>query len=190
MAKKEQNGEVKRDGPIGLGKVKSIEDVKAETLVGDVRDLLLQEARDAKEGLPWTLRGEKDQREVVDRLDRFSRTIIARAVELVAASGARNTIPGQIKQWRVKDGVQIQVDAPECTETILSLCDGGRQVRLVFADPEAFAGERSAITPAPDQRRLNLDDGDGGPIPPPKPPGGPGKDDGPTFDGTDAGRRG
>lgn len=161
----------KTSGPKGLGKVTKIEQMRAETIVGDVRDFVLQEARDAKDGLPWTLRGEQAQREMIDRADRFARTLVERVLELVASDGQK-AVPGQVKQWRVKDGLQIQIDAIEHTENIMTLCEGGRLVRIVFQDPEAYSGEREKITPAPDQRRLGLEGDEeegGGDGPPPKP---------------------
>lgn len=174
-AKKPPRGNVEAKttgGPQGLGKVLSIEDIKAETLVGDIRDLLLQELRDAKNTLPWTLRGEKEQREAIDRVNTVARNLVTQVVHRVAAQGEKS-IRCQVKKWQVKDGIQIQVDAIEHTENILTLCEGGKLASLIFSDPEAFEGERAPITAAPDQSRMfGGDENDG---------------DGPVFDNTDNG---
>jgi Holliday junction resolvase RusA-like endonuclease len=92
--------------PRGLGRVKTIEDLKTDTLLGDVRDLILQEMRDAKNALPWTTRSEKEQGEMIDRADRFAGNLIAKVVNLVAA-GNNPAIPVTVKQWTVSDELKI-----------------------------------------------------------------------------------
>lgn len=143
----------KPKNPNGVGHVTAPDAIKSETLIGDVRDLLLQEARDAKDGLPWPQRGEKAQEEFIDRVDRFSRHLVEQIVQRVAARGERS-IGVQIKQWRVKDGIQIQVDAHTSLETITALAESGNAGRLVFTDIEQFVGERAPVRPSPDQRRM------------------------------------
>ena len=48
--------------PRGLGRVKDIDSIQTETLRGDIRDLILQEMRDAKEAPPMGRRGLKNSR--------------------------------------------------------------------------------------------------------------------------------
>lgn len=175
MSGKKNGGAKKANGsgePEGLGRVQAIKDMKAETLVGDVRDLLLQEFRDAKQGLPWTVRSEKDQREVIDRISNFATDIIHRAFELFTEKGERS-IRVMVRQWRVKDGVQIQVDALRSSDVIQALSESGVVATLVLIDPSQFEESRGDISPSPDQRRLGLteddDDFDG---PPPRGPNG------------------
>lgn len=152
----------------GLGRVKSVDDIKADTLVGDVRDLVLQEMRDAKEALPWTVRTEKQQAEMIDRADRFARTLVSKVVNAVAA-GNNPAVPVTIKEWKVTDELKVALVGAATLQNMHSMIDGGSIGFLVFADKEPFQGEREPVKPTPDQADL-IDDGsdedDGRPSPP------------------------
>ena len=137
----------------GLGRVTAVEDVKTETLVGDVRDLILQEMRDAKNALPWTVRSEKDQRDMIDRADGFAKSIIARLVNLIAA-GNNPAIPVTIKEWKVADELKIALVGSPVIYNLETLIEGGKLGFLVFADKEPYQGEREPVAPAPDQGDL------------------------------------
>jgi hypothetical protein len=139
--------------PRGLGRVKSVDDVKADTLVGDVRDLVLQEMRDAKEALPWTTRSEKQQAEMIDRADRFARNIVAKIVNLVAA-GDNPAVPVTIKEWKVTDELKVALVGAATLSNLNAMIDGGAIGFLVFADKEPFSGEREPVQPAPEQPDL------------------------------------
>lgn len=144
--------------PRGLGRVKSIEDLKTDTMVGDVRDLVLQEMRDAKNALPWTTRSEKEQGEMIERADRFARNIAARIVNLVAA-GNNPAVPVTVKQWTVSDELKVALTGAASHSNVTAMIDGGMIGFLVFADKEPFDGEREPIKPAPNQTPLIDDDG-------------------------------
>lgn len=141
----------------GLGRVKSIDDIKADTLVGDVRDLVLQEMRDAKEALPWTVRSEKQQAEMIDRCDRFARNLVTKIVNAVAA-GNNPAVPVTVKEWKVTDELKISLVGAANLQNMHCMIDGGAIGFLVFADKEPFQGEREPIKPTPDQGDL-IDDG-------------------------------
>lgn len=145
-----------KNQPRGLGRVKKIEDLKTDTLLGDVRDLILQEMRDAKNALPWTTRSEKDQREMIDRADRFAGNLIAKVVNLVAA-GDNPAIPVTVKKWTVSDELQIALSTAASHANVSTMIDGGLIGFLVFADKEPFQGEREPVQAAKDQPSL-LDD--------------------------------
>ena len=157
--------------PIGLGRVKNTDAIQAPTLVGDVRDLLLQEMRDTKNALPWTTRSEKEQREMIDRADRFARDLVTKAISVVAAAECPS-IRVKIDSWTVKDGIKIVTKAFTTPDNVAALSDGTDTPLLVFVSLDDVGGERGTISPAPDQPRLGDDD-----------------DDGPVFDRTDAGNR-
>lgn len=148
----------KTKSPRGLGRVKNVEALKTDTLVGDTRDLILQEMRDAKNALPWTTRSEKEQAEMIDRADRFARTIIAKIVNLVAA-GDNPAIPVTIKKWVVADELQVAIQGAASLDNMQAMIDGGKIAFLVFADKEPFDGEREPIQPLADQADM-LGDGD------------------------------
>lgn len=146
--------------PRGLGRITDIETIQTETLVGDVRDLILQEMRDAKEGLPWTTRTERQQAEMIDRADRFAKGVIAKIVNLVAA-GDNPAVPVTIKKWEVSDELKVALTGAASTTNIVTMMDGGGVGFLVFADKEPFNGEREPVRPAKDQGTLPGHDEDG-----------------------------
>lgn len=158
------------DQPHGLGRVDDIMALQASTLVGDVRDLLLQEARDVKEVLPWTSRSEREQQDIIDRVDRFSRDMVRRTIELVIGD-EHPSVRATVDSWTVKDGLKIVLKAAAAPAHIEALTNGTSLPLLVFAGMEDVAGERAPITPLKDEPPLIDPD-----------------DDGPVFDQTDAGR--
>lgn len=155
--------------PRGLGRVETVEDIQSATLVGDVRDLVLQEMRDSKDALPWTTRTEKQQAEMIERADRFARGLVAQIVNAVA-SGNNPALPVTVKEWKVTDELKVALVGAATHQNMNTMIDGGQIGFLVFADKEPYAGEREPIKPAPDQGSM-LD----------------GDDEGPVFDNTDAG---
>lgn len=156
-------------GPRGLGRVKDPEAFQTTTLIGDVRDLILQEMRDAKDALPWTVRSEKDQAAMIDRADRFAHNLVRRCVEVIAAEG-RPAVSVLIEKWEVGKGLKLVAKGVDTEENVTAMMHGGKAAYVVFGAIDAFDGEREPIQPAPDQGQL-LDD-----------------DDGPVFDQTDAGK--
>lgn len=136
--------------PKGLGVVTEVDGIDTTTLVGDVRDLILQEMRDAKDGLPWTERPEKDQAAMIDRADRFSRNVVAKIVNLVAVRD-NPSVPVSVKQWTVSDELKVQLSGAASHSNVTAMIEGGTIGFLVFADKESFQGEREKVTPAKDQ---------------------------------------
>lgn len=151
--------------PKGLGLVEGIDEAKANTLYGDIRDLLLQEIRD-NQGKPWDQRGESEQWVVIERIDKFASNLLMKVCALVA-EGDSPSIRVLIDSFTVKKGLKIVLNASVDKAAVDALTDG-KGGFLVFADPEQYKGARAALGPAADQPDL-LDD------------------DGPVFDATDAG---
>jgi hypothetical protein len=154
--------------PRGLGRVKDAEALQAPTLVGDVRDLVLQEMRDAKDALPWTTRTEKQQQEMIDRVDRFARNLVASVIQVVASEG-RPSVSVLIEKWEVSKGLKLVAKGVDTEENISTMMHGGKSAFIVFGQLKVFEGEREPVRPAPDQPEL-------------------GDDDDTVFDQTDAGR--
>lgn len=143
--------------PKGLGLVEGIDAAKANTLYGDIRDLLLQEIRD-NQGKPWDQRGEREQWDVIERVDKFATNLVNKACALVA-EGDSPSIRVLIDSFTVKKGVKIVLNASETKEAVDALI-AGKGAFLVFADPEQFRGARAALGPAADQPDLLDDEGD------------------------------
>lgn len=159
------------DQPHGLGRVTDVDAVDLDTMVGDVRDLLLQEARDTRTALPWTSRSEREQREVIERTDAFSRRLVRQIATRLAVL-SHPYVQVMRGAWTVKDGVKIVVTCAETPANIETIMAGTNTPLLVFVDTDAVQGERAPITPLADQP--NLGDND---------------EDGPIFDRTAAGGR-
>ncbi len=170
-AVKDEESAPQPDSPHGLGRVEGVEAIQAPTLVGDVRDLLLQEMRDVKNALPWTSRGESEQRDMIDRAGRFAQDLVRQIIDKVAAT-EHPSVRCMIDSWTVKDGIKIMAKAVTTPDNIMALSEGTDALLLVFVSADSFGGERAPITPLPDQG--NLLDGD---------------DDGPVFDNTPSGDR-
>lgn len=159
------------DQPHGLGRVTDPDHIKTETMVGDVRDLLLQEARDTRSALPWTSRSEKEQREIIEKVDVFAGKLV-RSVARAMAIGANPCVQVMVDSWKVKDGVTITCKASTTPGNLEILANDGNTPLLVFVDLEALKGERSPIVPLKDQPDLGDND-----------------DEGPVFDRTGSGDR-
>jgi len=142
--------------PKGLGLVEGIDEAKANTLYGDIRDLMLQEIRD-NQGKPWDQRGETEQWDVIQRIDKFATNLVIKACALVA-EGDSPSIRVLVDSFTVKKGLKIVLTASTTPEALDALSDG-KGAFLVFADPEQFKGARAAVGPAADQPDL-LDDPD------------------------------
>lgn len=146
--------------PSGLELVTSIEDIETDTLVGDVKDLLLQEMRDAKDHRPWTERSEDEQDAMIDRADRFATALIAKIVREIAIMG-RPSVTVQIKKWEVGEGLKIAAEGVASEGNAITLLHGGKIAHLVFGDISEFKGERGELKATPDQGDLIEHDEDG-----------------------------
>ena len=156
------------DQPHGLGLVEGVSAIAADTMVGDVRDLLLQEARDVRTALPWTSRSEREQREIISKADDFARRLVRKVVTELAG-GAQPKVQVMIDSWTVKDGIKIVAKAASTPGNIEALSEGTDAPILVFVRVDDVSGERAPVVPLADQPDL----GDG---------------DGPVFDRTPSGR--
>lgn len=128
------------------------------TLTGDIRTLILTEMKETKSNLPWNMRPEKEQQEMIDRVTAFAEFIVERAVNIVASAG-RRTIPAMLTQISVKDGIKAMIEISQIAEQRHLLMDSvGSPVHIVIADPAEFTGERRPEHPTPDQTSILPDD--------------------------------
>lgn len=78
------------------------------TLIGDVRDALLDEQKHSKNPLPWSNRSEAEQQRTVERADIFARDIVESVMAIVAADG-RKAITADRATVRLTPKGQIEV---------------------------------------------------------------------------------
>ena len=151
------NPDAARPEPEGLGTITRIPEMQARTLVGDVRDFILQEARDTKNGLPWSQRGEAEQNEMIERADRFARELVRQTVDLIASENypSFQCLPDG---WTVKDGLKITLKASATRDNIDAMSSASENsLFLVFAPTQAFGSARAAVRAVPDQGALELE---------------------------------
>ena len=134
----------------------------AETLSGDVRNLLLADMKDPKNNTIWSLRGEKGQREAVDRANAFAIYLIERVVSIVAAGG-RKTIQADLKKVHVGESIRADLELSRTDEQRHQLMDAcGSKVLIVIAEAGSFIGERAPVVIDKDQPAMFDDSGEDG----------------------------
>lgn len=129
-----------------------------ETLMGDLRDFVLDRLKHEHNPLPWQMQGEDAQRETINRVESAMRTWVYRAVTLIAAGGQR-AARGSLIKFVVKDGIQMQVNLAASDALRHELQDHvGNSVLVIIADAEQHQGMRSEVKVTPDQGAITLDE--------------------------------
>ena len=130
-------------------------DLQATTMAGDIRDMLLTHIRSME--TPWSKLSEDQQRDRIDAAASAGRDLVRRSVQLVAHRGFAH-MPITLKDWTVKDGIQLKVTALDTVEEITKLAEhrSGSAI-IVFASTSAFLGARADVEPDPDQPALDVD---------------------------------
>lgn len=128
--------------------------IARETLTGDIRDIILNDLKDRKTSLPWSMRKEAEQEEVIASVTRLAEGIVARAVKIVAAGG-RKTIHARLKKVTVQDDIQAVLELSKADQQRHELIDAtGASVLVVVADSEIYEGEREPAFASPDQSSI------------------------------------
>ena len=118
----------------------------ADTMVGDLRDFLLDRLKHNHSPLPWNLRPEAEQRETISQTETAVRRWVHQACATIAANGHPAARASLVK-FQAKDGIQMQINMAASDPMRHALMDHvGGSVLVVIADPEQFNGERA---PAP-----------------------------------------
>jgi hypothetical protein len=125
--------------------------IASETIMGDLREFILDRLRHDHSAIPWHMRPENEQRELVHQTESAVRRAVGKACELIAGGG-HPSARGSIAKMQCKNGLQLQVDVAASDPLRHSLMDhvGGR-VLLVLADPDEHMGERAPAKIKPDQ---------------------------------------
>lgn len=134
------------------------QDFARHTLTGDLRDCLLDFMKHEKNPLPWNMRPESQQREVIEKITKCVQTAVEKVVNIIAADG-RTTIVGKLEKLTIKDGIKAEISLGQSDPQRHSLIDSqGDVVLLVVANADAYTGEKKAALPDPDQPRLPGDE--------------------------------
>ncbi len=135
---------------------KSLEEMTAETLSGDLRDVMLTHIRSMQ--TPWSKMSEQAQKDKIYAISNACETIVRRAVSLIAARDMEK-IFCKITKFTVKDGIKAELMAVQTVENIELIAENLNQAGiLVFASPDEFLGQKAAANPDKDQPDLPMDE--------------------------------
>lgn len=130
--------------------------IAAETLTGDLRDMILDLLRHEQAKRPWNERPEADQRATIHAVESRVRDAAQAAVETIASHG-RTVVHAHIEQAVVKDGIKVVLTCGRSDRNRFPLIDAvGSRIMLVLTDPEEFDGEREPVEVPPDQPELDV----------------------------------
>ena len=125
-----------------------------DTIVGDLRDMILDQLRHNHDALPWNARTENKQRETVELVTKAVQHAVDKAVRLIASDG-RPFLMGTLAKVQIKDGIQAQINLSKSDPLRHSLIDAqGQTVMVIVADSDAFSGTRGDVKTTPDQSSL------------------------------------
>lgn len=148
-------------------------ELAATMMTGQLRDLVLDHMKDAKQTLPWNLLSEDVQKQVISTVEQSVRNAVRQAVEIIARDGKRAVLC-QVDQMLVKDGLKLVLVAPRSDTNVMALTGVVKKtVLLTLTDDDAYSGAQER-KPDPLQNEMFPDGEDG--------------DEGPVFDGTPSGR--
>jgi len=130
------------------------------TLSGDVRDVLLTHLRSIM--VPWTMLSEEEQREKIFAVSKCADDLVRRVIGIVTAKQFP-TVVVELKEWKVKGGIELKCAASSLIENITHLAEHGPSPAvLVLAEASAFFGERAPAKPMKNQPNIpGVPDGDG-----------------------------
>lgn len=125
----------------------------ADTLVGDIRDAML--GRIQRQAKPWPSLSEQEQRDTIEGITNAAKTLVARAVKIVATKGFESTV-ASLKELKIKgEVIEGKVIAMNISTVREMLGDAaGSEVIIVFAAAETFYGESQPAEPEPDEPGL------------------------------------
>ncbi|NTG94231.1 hypothetical protein [Rhizobium rhizogenes] len=137
---------------------KSTEDLAAETLSGDLRDVMLTHIRSME--TPWSKLSEQAQADKIYAITNATETIVRRAVAIIAAQGSEPVF-GRIAKFTVKDEIKAELVAASSVGNIEKVAENiGQPAIIIFANPDAFIGQKADAKPDKDQPDLPIDDTD------------------------------
>ncbi|MEO7917718.1 MAG: hypothetical protein ABIR16_08755 [Dokdonella sp.] len=128
--------------------------IAAETMLGDLVSLVLDEIRAAPD--VWPRLGQQEQDDVIDRVKRRCGEAVEDCVRIIATQGF-SRIRATVESVAIKDGIKAVVTLSKHDPNRHELADAqGSSVYLVLADPEQFSGGTAGIKGDPDQGALLL----------------------------------
>ncbi len=129
-----------------------------ETLVGDLRDIVLEAVRNIPK--VWEKLSETEQLDWIDIVSRRVESVAADAVNIIAADGQQVFAVGLEKVER-KDAIKGIFNSPWDSHVWLKLGEAqGGTIQIVPSSIAPYSGERAPPETAPDQPSLPMSDDD------------------------------
>lgn len=123
----------------------------AKTLLGDLRDRMLQEFR--RRDKPWSELPEKEQRRLNSDVEQIARECVRNAIKITHGRG-HQTLPVTVGDINTKgDFVISKLTALRSRDNIIALAEAG-SCTLVMLDHDQFMGERAPAEVMKDQPDL------------------------------------
>jgi hypothetical protein len=126
--------------------------LQAETLSGDIRDILLGHLRTIK--VPWAMLNQDEQSDKIEVITNCAQDVVRRALAILIKGGFPALIV-EVGAYKVDKGVEVKVQAPATVENITLLAQHGKGTAvLILAEAADYYGERSPAVPTKDQPDL------------------------------------
>jgi hypothetical protein len=133
-------------------------DPEIETLMGDVRDVMLGRIRTTRK--PWEQMTEAEQTDLANGIDLAARDIVRRSVRLLARHEWPHVV-ATLEEIKIggKNGVDIKMTCPNHSSHREVLGDHVKtMVQIVMVDSDQFMGQRAPVDIRPDQPDLPIND--------------------------------
>lgn len=115
--------------------------IEASTLLGDVRDAMLDRMRQMPK--PWQVMSPGEQQEIIEGCTRTATHLVNETARIISAKGFP-TVNGKLVKAQIKDGMQLQIDVSRHDPQRLTVIDSvNSPVLIVFAEPDMFMGEKA-----------------------------------------------
>lgn len=139
-------------------KEESTVDLAAETLSGDLRDVMLTHIRSME--TPWSKMSERQQQDKIYAISNAASDVVRRAVRMIAAD-QHDVLEVNVAKFTVADKIKMDVVGNVTTPNIETLADNrGRAALLIFMSISDYMGERDEARAEPDQPDIPFDDED------------------------------
>jgi len=121
-----------------------IYDIAEKTMLGDLRDVVLDIFKHEENIKPWQELTESEQRELAERVENRVRDSIKQAVGYIASNGY-STIQAELEKVTIKDQYQCVINVSKHIDERHQLADAaGGMILITVANDEAFLGAEEA----------------------------------------------
>lgn len=134
---------------------KELSELHQETLVGDVRDMLLTHVRSMEK--PWSKLSERDQGYKIDACENAAKHLVSQVCMLMAKQDFPNILVS-VGKFTVDKAVKIEAIAASGVDNINKLAEHGKgAAMLILADPQEYFGEIEEAAADADEPELPME---------------------------------